>query len=93
MGFDVAPVIFLLRMHHWIAIDLGRRRLQDPRTHALGKTEHVDSTHDRRLDGLHGVVLIVNRRRRTSKVVDLVHLEEYRLSHVMTQQLEARIVE
>jgi hypothetical protein len=35
----------------------------------------------------------VNRRRRTSEVVDLIDFEEYRFGDVVTQQLEARIVE
>jgi hypothetical protein len=35
----------------------------------------------------------MNRRRWTREVVDLVHLEKYRLGDVVSQQLEAEIVE
>jgi hypothetical protein len=41
-----------------------------------------------RLGGLHGIVLVVNGRRRTGEIVDLVDLDIERERHVVTHQLE-----
>ncbi len=43
------------------------------------------------LRGLHGIVLVVNRRGRAGEVVDLVHFDIEREGHVMAQELEPRI--
>src|SRR5688572_9813874 len=80
-------------MDQRVAIHFGSRGLQDASTHAFCETEHVDSAHHAGLDRLHRIVLVMNRRRRTRKVVDLVDLEEYRLGDVVAQQLEELIVE
>src|SRR5690242_17154351 len=80
-------------MDQRIAIDFGLSRLENARAHTLGETEHVDRAHHVRLHSLHRVVLVVDRRGRTRKVVDLIDLKEYRLSDVVTYQLETRIIE
>ena len=45
------------------------------------------------LGRLHGIVLIVDGRGRTSQIVDLVDLDIERESHIVTHQLEARIAD
>src|SRR6185369_13129140 len=90
---NVAPVVFRLRVDQRIAIHFRRRRLQNPRAHTLREAKHIDRAHYIRLHCLYRVVLVVHRRRGTREVIDLIDFEEYRLGDVMTQQLEALIIE
>ena len=59
---------------------------------AFGQAEHIDGPVHIGLHRLHGVMLIVDRRRRTSEVVDLVDLHIKREGNVVTEHLKARIV-
>ena len=45
------------------------------------------------LGGLHRVELIVNGRRRTGEVIDLVHLDIEREGHIVAHQLKVRMIE
>ena len=56
---DVTPVVLSLRVLLWVTVDLGGGRDEESRLGSLGKTKHVEGTHERRLDGLDGVVLVV----------------------------------
>src|SRR6185369_17094888 len=80
-------------MDQRIAVNFRRRRLENARPHTLRETKHIDRAHHVRLHSLHRVVLVVHRRSRTREVIDLIDFEEYRLGDVVTQQLEALIVE
>jgi hypothetical protein len=53
----------------------------------------VQGADDVRLDGLDGIILVMDRRRRTGKVVDLVHLQEDRLNDVVPYQFEIGILQ
>jgi hypothetical protein len=75
-------------MHRWVAVNLRGRRLQDPRFHALGETEHVDRAVHARLCRLDRIELIVHRARWTGEIVDLVDLHIERERHIVTHQLE-----
>ena len=90
---DVSPVILALRMDIRVAIDLAGRGLQDPGSRAAREAQHVDGAVHARFRGLHGVKLIVDRRRRACEVVDLVDFDIDRESHVVANELEARVVE
>src|SRR5262249_29178098 len=90
---DVTPVIFRLRVDQWIAVDFGSRGLKYAGAHPLCEAEHVDGAHDAGLDCLNRIVLVMNGRRGTREVIDLVHLEKYWFGHGVTQKLEERIVE
>src|SRR5947209_2703161 len=72
-GIDLAAVGLRLRMHFWIAVDLAGRRLEDLHTQPLGQAEHVDGADHAGLRRLDGIVLVVDRRRRTGEIVDLVN--------------------
>ena len=61
----------MLRVDLGVAVDLGRGGNEETSLCAFGKTQHVEGTHERRLDGLDGVELVVGRRRRAGKMVDL----------------------
>jgi hypothetical protein len=60
--------------------------------HAFGQPKHVDGAVHAGLGGLHGVMLIVNRRGRTGEIVNFVDLDIERESHVVPHQLEARMI-
>ena len=83
-------IIFALRMHLRITIDLGSRRLQDSRLHPLGETQHINRTMHRRFGGLYGIELIVHGRGRTGQIKNLVDLDIERKGDVVTHQLEQR---
>jgi hypothetical protein len=85
---DSTPVAFGLRVNLRVAIDLARRRLQDPGPYALCQPEHVNRTVYGGLGGLHGIVLVMNRARRTSEVVDAVDLNIKGEGYVVAHQLE-----
>ena len=88
---DVAPIVFGLRMDAGIAVHFGGRRLEDFRAHALGQAQHVDRAVHAGLGRLHRIALVVNRRRRTGEIVDLVDLDIERKGHVVADQLEALV--
>jgi hypothetical protein len=90
---DIAPVLFLLRVHVRIAIHLGRRRDQKARAASLGEAEHVHRAEDASLDRVDRILLIKHRARRAGQVVHLIRFEEERLSDVVANEFEARIVE
>jgi len=48
---------------------------------------------NRRLRGLYGVALVVNRASRTRKVVDLIDLNVERESDVVSDHLKTRVVQ
>ena len=89
----VAPVALDLRMDGGIAVHFARRRLQYLGAQTLREPEHVDRAVDAGLHGLHRIALIVDRRRRTGEVVDLVALDVQREGHVVAQHLEAPVVQ
>ena len=60
-GIDIAPVVFALGVLGGDAVDFGGGGLQDTRFDALGKAEHLESTHHAGLDSLYGVVMVVDR--------------------------------
>lgn len=88
---NVTPIAFWLRMDRRIAIDLARRRLENLAAEALGETKHVDGADDRCLRRLDRVVLIMDRRSWTGKVVDFVYFHIKRKAYVMTHELKARV--
>ena len=57
----------------------------------LGEAQHVDGADDAGLGGLHGIELVVHRRRRAGQVVDLVDLHIQRKCYVVAHRLEMRI--
>jgi hypothetical protein len=68
---DVTPVVLSLRVLLGVTVDLGGRGDEESCLGSLGETEHVQGTHERGLDGLDGVVLVVGRRGGASEMVDL----------------------
>ena len=81
-----------LGMHLGIAVDLGSRGLENPRTHPLGQAKAIDRTHDRCLGGLDRIVLVVRRRGRAGEVVNLIHLKLEGLNHIVPHELKVRVV-
>ncbi len=67
---DVAPVRLGLRVHEWVAVDLGRRRQEERRSLGLGETEAVVRAEPADLQDLDGDALEVDRRRRAGEVHD-----------------------
>src|SRR5215831_2232768 len=92
-GIDVAPITFRLGMNHGIAVDLAGRRLKNLCLESLAESQHVDRAVHAGLGCLHRIDLIVNRRSRTSKIVDLVDLHIERKGYVVAQKLEMRIAQ
>ena len=90
---DVTPVGLDLRMDLGIAVDFGGRGLEDLCLHALGEPKHVDGAMDAGLGGLDRVELVVDRGGRTGQIVDLVHFDIERESHVVTHHLKSGIAD
>src|SRR5581483_784129 len=55
------------------------------------QAEHVDGAVHAGLRRLHRIILVMNRRRRTGEIVDLVDLDVVREGHVMAHKLEALV--
>jgi hypothetical protein len=81
-GVDVAPVFFSLGVDFRVTVDFGGGGDQESGLGSLGETEHVEGTHERGLDGLDGVVLVVRGRGGTSQVVDLCRLGRYQFLYL-----------
>ena len=71
-----------------VTIDLSNGGLKDPRAGTLGEPHYIDSTMNASLDGLHRIVLVMNRRCHARHVVDLVHFDIEREGHIVAHQLE-----
>ena len=61
--------------------------------HPLGQPEHVDRAVHAGLGRLHGIVLIVDRRRRAREIVDLVDLDVERKGDVVAHEFEIGVTE
>ncbi len=70
----VAPAILGLRVDCGVAIDLAGRGLKDRGLQPLSEAQHIDRPVHRCLGRLHRIDLVVDRRRGSSKVVDLIDL-------------------
>ncbi len=79
-------------MYIGVAIDFGCRCLKDPDPESFSQAKHIDRAMRTRLDRLNGIVLIMNWRGGTGKIVNLVNLGIERKRHVVTYQLEILII-
>ena len=75
-----------------IAINLTGRGLEYFCAHSLGQTEHIDRAMNACFGRLNRVVLIMDWRRWTSEVENLINLDIKRKRDVMTDKLEAVVV-
>jgi len=89
---DVTPIALRLWVNARIAVYLGSRRLEDPRLHALGETEHVDRARHARLGRLDRIELVMHGAGGTGEIVDLVDLDIEREADVVAHEFEARVV-
>src|SRR5687768_1777949 len=89
----VAKIIFGLRVHHRVAVDLTRRRLENSGLHTFCKPQHVDRAHHVRFNRLYRVVLVMDRRRRAGEIIYLIHLEQYRLGNIVPDKLEVLVIQ
>lgn len=80
-------------MDRRVAVNFTGGRLQDLELQPLGEPEHVDGADDAGLGRLHRILLVMDGRGRTGEVEDLIHLDEQRMRDVVTQKLEAFVVE
>jgi hypothetical protein len=105
---DVTPVVFSLGVLLWVSVDLGGGGDEESSLGSLGETKHVEGTHERSLDGLDGVVLVVRGGCGTGQVVDLylvsldfgisqdkltVDLDEERLDNIVSDHLEVGVTD
>jgi len=67
---DVTPVFFSLRVLLWVTVDFRGGSDEETGLGSLGETEHVEGTHERGLDGLDSVVLVVRGRGGACEMVD-----------------------
>jgi hypothetical protein len=67
---DVTPVFFSLGVLFWVTVDFRGGGDEESSLGSLGKTEHVEGTHERSLDGLDSVVLVVRGGSGTCEMVD-----------------------
>jgi hypothetical protein len=82
-----------LGVHLRVAVHLAGGRPEDLGPDALGQPQHVDGAVHAGLGGLDRIVLVVHRRGRARQVVDLVHLHVQREGDVVTDELEARVLQ
>ncbi len=90
----VAPVGFLLRMFVRVAVYFRRGCLENSGAAPLRKSEHVDHPDRRRFDRFYGVVLVVDRRCGTCKVVYLIRIDTLeRMDDVVFDSSEIRVIQ
>jgi hypothetical protein len=75
-------------MNRGVAVNFAGRGLKDSGAHPFCQAEHVDRAVHARLRGLHGIELVVDRRRRARQIVDFVDFYIQRKRHIVTHQLE-----
>jgi hypothetical protein len=90
---NITPINLRLRVHGGIAIDLARRGLQHLNLKALGETEHIDGTDNAGLGRLDRISPVMDRGGRAREIENLVHLYKKRMRDVVTQKLEALVIE
>ena len=76
-----------------VAIHLGRGGLENADLETHGQPQHVDGAVHAGLGRLHGVELVVDRRRGAGEVIDLVHLCVQGPGDVVTHEFGHRVVE
>ena len=105
---DVTPVFFSLRVLLWVTVDFRGGGDEESSLCSLGKTEHVEGTHERGLDGLDSVVLVVRRGSGACKMVDFwtsaaillevpskltVNLDQEWLNDIVSDHLEVGVTD
>src|SRR4029077_9643010 len=90
-GIDVAPVALGLRTDFRVAIGFGGRRLKGARPSPRSQIQDIQRAKNGGLQRVDRIALIVLRRGRASKVVDLVHIEIELVDHVLGDDAEHRV--
>jgi hypothetical protein len=90
---DVTPVFFGLGVDFRVTVDFGSRGDQESGLDSLGETEHVQGTHERGLDSLDRVVLVVRGRGGTSQVVDLVNFDQEGLDNIVSNHFKVGVTD
>src|SRR5262245_18569978 len=78
-------------MNGRVAVYFAGRGLEYSAPQPLREPEHVDCALNRRLYGLEGSILVVNRGGRTGQIVDFVDFNIERNRHVMAYELKSRL--
>ena len=86
-------LVFVLRVNLGITVNLGSGRDQEPSLGPLGQSEHVHGAHERGLDGLDRVVLVVRGRGGTGEMVNLVDLDEEGLDDVVPDHFKVGVTD
>src|SRR5262245_32800723 len=76
-----------------IAIHLRRRCLENLSLQALGKTQHIDCPVYAGLRRLHRIMLVMDRRRRASQIVDLIDFHIERECDIVADHFEVLVIE
>lgn len=92
-AFQSNSLVLMLGVNLGVTVNLGSGRDQEPSLGPLGQSEHVHGTHERGLDGLDGVVLVVRGGGGAGQVVDLVDLDEEGLDDVVPDHLEVGVTD
>lgn len=82
------PVILSLGMNLWVAVDLRGRRLENACFGAFCQTKHVYGTHHRGLHRFNGIVLVVNGRRGTGQIINLINLQLDWINDIVPKHLK-----
>ena len=78
----------MLRVHLGVTIHLGGGGQQEAGLHSLGQAKHVEGADGVGLDGLNGIVHVLDGGGWRGQVVDLVHLQHQRVDDVVVEQLK-----
>ena len=73
-----------------VAINLRRRSLKNSSINPLGQAQAIDGSHNRSLDRLDGIVLVMDRGSWASQVVNTVYLNLEGVDNIMPHKLEIR---
>ena len=85
---DVAPIVFVLRMHAGIAVYLGRRGLEDPTVKTSSHPENVNCAVYVCSNRMQRIMLVMYRSGRASEIVDLINLNVERKSNVLAYKFK-----
>ena len=89
---NISTVRFRLWMNFRISVHFGCRCLQNSCSHSLCQSQTVNCPHNRGLNCLDRIILIVNGRCRTGKVVDPVDFHLEWIHHIMSQHFKIFII-
>jgi hypothetical protein len=92
-GIDVSPIGFHLWMDGGVTIDFRGRGLKDLCLEPFRESQHVDGAMDIHLGRLYRIVLVMDRRGGTGKIINFIHFYVQGKGDVLAEELKIGILQ